>query len=201
MPTVKSWLRALGVLVLPAHASAQLRAELTPFVGSYYAMGSLGTLVAGVEEEKQENQPVFGGTLVVRLTQTLGVEGAFALTPSGVNVTGTANQGFSGTIMFASARARVSVPRTNLYGLGGLGLVVRGGQAWEGTQFTSLSSIAGIVGFGTQAEVSRSARIDVKAELNLYSADPDGDGASYESKVQADLLVGLGVPISLSRRR
>jgi hypothetical protein len=186
---------ALGVVFSPAVAHTQLRVDLTPFVGSYYALSKLGA--TGAAEERQENQPAIGGALLVRLSPTLGIEGSLALTPSGVNVTGASNAGFSGSIMFASARARFAVPRTNFYAIGGVGLVKRSGEAWDAPQFTSLSGVGGVLGFGTRAEVSRAVRIDVHAELQLYSLDPDGDGTAYDSKMQQDLIIALGIPLKL----
>ncbi len=188
----------VGSLGGPATAHAQLRVDLTPFVGSYYALAKLGN-TSTTSEEKQSNQPVIGGALFVRLTPAFGIEGAVTFTPSGSNITGATNQGFSGSIVFASARARLAAPRTNLYGLAGVGLVKRGGEAWNAPGFTSLTNLAGVLGFGTRAEVSPAVRIDVRAELQLYSVDPDGDGTAYQSKLQQDLIVTLGVPISLTR--
>jgi outer membrane protein with beta-barrel domain len=193
---------ALGALGSAPAAQAQLRLELTPFVGSYYALAQLG-LTDPAKEEKHLNQPALGGALVVRLTPIISVEGAFAFAPSGTNVTSATevNQGFSGTLIFASARGRFALPRTNVYGLAGVGIVRRGGEAWQASQFTKLTNIAGIVGFGARAEISPRVRLDVKAELQFYSFDPDGSaGTTYESKMQQDVIVTVGIPISLKRR-
>jgi len=191
----------LGLALDPANAHAQVRVELTPFVGSYYALSNLGRQAAN-EKERQANQPALGAVLFARLTPVIGVEGAFAFTASGTNVTSTGtvtNQGYSGNIIFASGRVRLSVPRTNLYGLAGAGIVRRGGQAWNSPVFTKLTNVAGVVGAGTRAEVSAAVRIDVKAEAQFYSLDPDGSGTAYASKLQTDVIFGVGIPISFSR--
>ncbi len=193
---------ALAVVVAsPAHA--QTRLDLIPFIGSYYATSPLG-LQAANSEERHENQAAIGAALFVRLSQTLGIEGSFAYTPSGTNITSdidsVANRGFSGNIIFADARVRFWFPRTNLYALAGAGIVSRGGEAWDFPNTTELTNVAGVAGFGVQAEVSPKVRVDLKIEVHVYSVDPDGDGTTYESKTVADILATVGVPIKLIGR-
>ena len=187
-----------------APARAQTRLDLTPFVGSYYALSALGLQTAN-REEKHENEVAVGAALLLRLSQTFGIEASFAYTPSGTNVTSSdttlaANAGFAGSIMFAGARARLWVPRTNFYGLAGLGIVSRSGEAWDFQNLTELTSIAGVGGFGVQAEASPTIRVDLKFEVQVYSFDPDGSGSQYESKTLADILATVGIPIRLMGR-
>ncbi len=182
-------------------AHAQVRFEIAPWVGSYYAVANTGLTEANTEE-RQENQPAFGVALVARLNQLLGAEASFAYVKSGVNIDRTgaaagARLALPGTLISASGRVRLWAPRSNFYGLAGAGIVSRGGDAWDG--FSSKSAIAGILGFGIQAEVSPAVRIDVKAEVQFYSFDPDGNGTTYESKLMPDVLVGIGIPIALNR--
>lgn len=192
---------ALAALVTPAPASAQRRLDLIPFVGSYYALSALG-LQAVDREEQHTNEVAVGASLLLRVSQTLGIEASFAYTPSGTNLTSTvaADTGYAGSIIFAGARARLWVPRTNFYGLAGLGIVGRGGDAWDFPGLTELTSIAGVGGFGVQAEASPTIRIDLKFEVQVYSFDPDGGGNQYESKTLADILATVGVPIRIAGR-
>jgi len=189
----------LALLCSFRSAPAQRRIEFTPFLGGYYALGGLGRQGTGVEE-RQENHVALGAALVLHLSPTFGVEGAVAATPSGVNLSGTTNPGLSGRVVFASVRARVSTAQANVYGLGGLGMVIRAGPAWSASQYTNLTSVAGILGVGAQAQVSTTTRIDLRAELNFYSIDPDGAGTMYKPALQSDLLVGIGIPIALTHR-
>jgi len=191
----------LAAMAVTAPVSGQ-RLDLIPFVGSYYATTPLGRQVSG-EEERHENQPAFGATLLLRLSQSIGIEASFAYTASGTNITSDVpvdNQGFSGSIIFAGARGRFWVPRTNFFGLAGVGIVSRGGEAWNFPNTTELTSIAGVAGFGVQAEVSPKVRVDLKIEVQVYAADPDGDGPQYESKTMPDVLATVGIPIRLMGR-
>lgn len=194
---------ALTAFVYPAVASAQGQIYLTPYFASYYATSSNG-LEAGDLSEKQENGPGLGAALGFKLSQVLGIEAAYTYVSSGTNIsgesTGAANLGFSGNIMFANARATITAPRSNFYGLAGVGIVMHGGNAWEGDVFTKLTSFAGVLGLGIQADVSPKVRIDVKVEAQLYSFDPDGgDGDAYASKFMPDIMVTIGFPLFLKR--
>ncbi len=191
---------ALTAFVYPAVASAQGQIYLTPYFSSYYATTSNG-LEIGDLSEKQENGPGAGVALGFKLSQVLGLEAAYTYVSTGTNISGASgaeNLGFAGNIMFANARATITAPRSNLYGLFGVGIVKHGGESWEG--FDNLTSFAGVVGLGIQADVSPKVRIDVKVEAQLYSFDPDGsDGDAYASKFMPDIMVTIGFPLFLKR--
>ena len=190
---------ALTAFVYPAVASAQGQIYLTPYFSSYYATTSNG-LEAGYLSEKQENGPGFGAALGFKLSQVLGIEAAYTYVSSGTNISGASeavNLGFAGNIMFANARATITAPRSNFYGLAGVGIVKHGGESWEG--FDKLTSVAGVLGLGIQADVSPKVRVDVKVEAQLYSFDPDGDGEDYASKFMPDIMVTIGFPLFLKR--
>ncbi len=204
MLTSLSACAVLAALATPSPASAQRRLDLIPFGGSYYALSALGLQTAN-REETHANEVAVGAALLLRLSQTIGIEASFAYTPSGTNVTASdttlaANAGYAGSIMFAGARARLWVPRTNFYGLAGLGIVSRSGEAWDFQNLTELTSIAGVGGFGVQAEASPTVRVDLKFEVQVYSFDPDGGGNQYESKTLADILATVGIPIRIAGR-
>jgi len=204
------WCIAAGAalaIVAAAPAAAQTRVELIPFIGSYYALSNTGLADPGdpSKTERHENQPAFGAALLVRVSQTLAFEGTFAYAPSGTNITSdstTLNRDFAGTVLLAGARARFWLPRTNFYVLAGAGMVSRGGEAWDFANLTELTSIAGVAGFGVQAEVSPTVRMDFKIEVQVYSFDPDGEGtaANYDSKTMPDILATVGIPIKLMGR-
>ncbi len=189
---------AVALLSVPTAARAQVQAEFTPFFASYYALTEDGFTGTGVTE-KQENEAGAGVSIGARLNQLLGIEGVFTFTPSGVTVTGDQNLGLSGTVMFADGRVRLWAPRSNLFGFVGGGVVLRGGDAWDAPVFTKLTTVQGVVGFGAQADVSRNVRFEVKAEVHVYSFDPDGSGTQWDSKMMPDVLVVVGLPIRLNR--
>ncbi len=192
---------ALTAFVYPAVASAQGQIYLTPYFSSYYATTSNGFEVSGLSE-KQENGPGAGLALGFKLSQVLGLEAAYTYVSSGTNISGASeavNLGFAGNIMFANARATITAPRSNFYGLVGAGIVKHGGEAWSFDEFDKLTSFAGVVGLGIQADVSPKVRVDVKVEAQLYSFDPDGDGDAYASKFMPDIMVTIGFPLFLKR--
>ncbi|HMA45049.1 MAG TPA: hypothetical protein VKO86_13585 [Gemmatimonadales bacterium] len=205
---------------VPSAAHAQGKIELTPFVGSYYALTKMctdcnkdGSNVTG----HQLNAFAVGGRLSYWVSNTIGIEGSFAYAPSraeervGISGFGLAASG-KGRIMQASGRFLYRPQRTNLHFIVGAGIVSRGDTAWQAFKENSpdgvgakLTSVAGILGAGVRASVTPKFALNLAAELNLYSFDPrlaqvtsPAPNSANGSKLQADLLVTIGVPITLS---
>ncbi len=211
-----------AAVVVPSAVQAQGKIELTPFLGSYYALakmcsdcennGNVDKITA-----HQVSAAAIGGRLSYWISNTIGVEGAFAYTPSQaeerfqVSGFGLAVSG-KGRVMQASGRLLFRPQRTNLHFIVGAGIVSRGDTVWKAFQFRSdspdsvgakLTSVAGILGLGVRASVTPKFALNVSAEVSLYSFDPHLAATSATSsanggKLQADLLVSVGVPISLS---
>jgi len=207
---------------VPSAAHAQGKIELTPFVGSYYALAKMcsdcennGNTIKLTAH--QLSAATIGGRLSYWLSNTMGIEGAFAYTPSQaeerfqVSDFGLAASG-KGRIIQASGRVLFRPQRTNLHFTVGAGIVSRGDTVWQAFQFrddspdsigAKLTSVAGILGVGVRASVTPKFALNVSAELNLYSFDPHlaatpATSSANGGKLQADLLVSVGVPISLS---
>jgi hypothetical protein len=187
---------------LPRSAAAQV--EFTPFFASYYAVTPINSDVdgTGTIEERQTPAPAVGGRLTFWLGSSFGIEGAGSFALSGTrfvadNDTG-GDAGFSlgGTLITGSGRLLYRPARTNLHLLIGGGVVSRGGDTWDFTNITSKTDIGGVVGFGVKAAVTPKFSLNVGVESFLYSADPDGDGAAYDTEFQADIYVTIGIPIS-----
>ena len=124
---------------VPSAAHAQGKIELTPFLGSYYALTKMctdcnkdGSDVTG----HQVNAFAFGGRLSYWVSNTIGVEGAFTYAPSraeervGISGFGLAVSG-KGRIMQASGRLLYRPQRTNLHFIVGAGIVSRGDTVWQ----------------------------------------------------------------------
>ena len=203
-----------GSLVTPSAARAQAKFELTPFVGSFYALGKMcsdcgndGNNVGG----RQVNSAAIGGRLTYWVSRTVGLEASGAYTPSRVEEFATDTTGFAlaasakGTILLASARALFRPARTNLDFIVGAGIVHRGGNEWKllhDSAGTKVTSVAGVLGVGVRAAVTPKFALQVSAEGNFYSFDPmlgPSSKRSNGSKLQSDFVISIGVPITLSR--
>ncbi|HET7038342.1 MAG TPA: outer membrane beta-barrel protein [Gemmatimonadales bacterium] len=204
----RSWLAAVACLLgmaLPATAVAQV--EFTPFFASYYAVTNIDDAFQGDASisEKQYAAPGFGARLTYWMGRSLGIEGAGSFAFSGTRFVaegpgGSAGASLAGTIMTGSARILYRLPRTNFHMLLGGGVVSRGGDTWDFGFITSKTDIGGVVGFGVRAAITPKLALNVNLESFLYQADPDGDGSEYEGKMQADIYVIIGVPISFGGR-
>jgi hypothetical protein len=195
----------LGIVALvPFALEAQQRTEITPFVASYYHLTHLasGTSTAGNDFNfDQKNAVAFGGRITVPIGGRVAIQGEFTFATSGLAVTekngigpgldGGLSQ--DGNIIFGSLRAVLSPRRSNLFLLAGPAIVKRGGDAWDGVKSSDITDFGGVVGFGFRANVTPRFRVNFTAESYLYSFD----GGGSDSKFQSDLLVSLGIPISL----
>jgi hypothetical protein len=207
-------------LATPRAAGAQAKFELTPFLGSFYPLAKIctncnanndGTNYQG----RMVNSAAVGGRLTYWVSSTIGIEGSFGFTPSRIEERQD-SAGFgvafsaAGHILLPSGRLLFRPARTNLHFIIGGGVVIRGGDFWKNRKdFSKLTSPAGILGLGVRASVTPKFVLIVSAEGSFYSFDPmlgahaPPNPAPFDqpngSKLQADLLVSVGVPITLSR--
>lgn len=196
-------------MLVPSLLSAQLRTEITPFAASYYGATHLGEGSAGLFAGNpftidQNNAFALGARLTFPIGAQIALEGEFAYAMSGLSITeedGVASGidgGISqnGNVMFGSFRAVYSPRRSNLFVLVGPAVVTRGGDAWDGVDKGDITDFGGVVGLGIRANVTPRFRLNITAESYLYSFD----GGGPDSKFQSDILVSIGVPISLGGR-
>jgi hypothetical protein len=203
--------------VLPSVAAAQNKFSVTPWVGSYFAIskfyddnldltviGGTGTAAITVS---QNNTAMFGLRVSVPIGATLAAEGSFGYAKSDVFFRiANAQPPFDlsdtdkGSVIIGSVRAVIKPRRSNLsIVLGGI-LVNHGGSFWDDPSFDGKkTSFGGVVGFGLRANVTPRFPIDIRAEANLYSFNPDkGDNASlgfFPGKFQQDLVFSVGIPL------
>ena len=195
---------ATVLMLTPAAASAQGRIELTPFGASYYALTHLAT---GTDPNNgneiridQTNAFAVGARLTVPVGARFSVEGEFTFTMSGLRFTeddllGPGLDGGlaqDGNIIYGSIRGVFSPRRSNLFLLAGPAIIRRGGDAWDGADGSDVTDFGGVVGFGIRANVTPRFRLNFTAETYLYSFS----GGLADSDFQADVLVGVGVPIA-----
>lgn len=200
-----------SAVVTPGTARAQAKFELTPFFASYYALLTMSNDANGDGSNvkiQQTAASTWGGRLTYWVSPTIGIEGAGAYTKSGLrafaNDTSTGGFSFSvaGNIVTASARMLYRPARTNLHFIIGGGIAHRGGTFWKNEHdqdTTKLTSPMAILGAGVRASVTPKFALNVSLEANLYSFDPDGNATAMKSKLNADVLLSIGVPITLSK--
>jgi hypothetical protein len=188
-------------LCFATHARAQAQFQAIPFVAGYYNLAGLGSSSDPDFQAEQDNSVALGLTLSVMFSDIFGAELSGAWSPSNPRLqlcdpgTGVcAFAPFNGSLILADLVAKYSPRRSNVFGIAGLGLVKRGGEAWEGTD--GLTSFAGILGIGVVAQVAPKFALDVRAESFFYTFDPDGsDTDVFDSALAVDILVKIGVPI------
>jgi len=219
--TLAGMLAGAAAVAVPSVVHAQGKLELTPFLGSYYALTKMCSDCykdsSGVTGH-QANSVAVGARLSYWISNTIGIEGAFTYAPSrgeqraelsgfGLAVSG------KGRLIQASGRLLYRPQRTNLHFIVGAGIVSRGDTVWQAFKDGSvdgvgakLTSVAGILGVGVRASVTPKFALNVSAETSIYSFDPrfsqttsPAPNSSNGSKLQADLLVTIGIPITLSR--
>ena len=202
-----------SLLLLPATVSAQASVEITPFIGSFYALSSVseqtdvplpsfGGAPPGDIVREQEDGPMLGARVSFPLSGTIRAEGAlgFAFSNGRLDqrprLDPDAGFGVSGDghVYMVSARALIRPRRQNFYGIAGLGLVGRGGEFWEDADQSA--RLAGVVGFGVRAAVSPRLSLNFSAEAFLYSFSYSSSSVPNSgSKFQQDIVVSVGIPI------
>lgn len=211
-----------GALASPSAAAAQAKFEFTPFLGSYYPLANMctdcnnnndGSAYVG----KQLSTVAIGAGLSYWVSRTVGIAASAAWSPSRVEETQSdtsaalRNLGIStgtsvkGTIFLATGRVIFRPARTNIHFIVGAGIAKRGGEFWKFIKDSAsgkTTSPLGVLGIGVRASVTPKFQLDINAEGNFYSYDPHfgvGTNNSNGTKLQSDLLLTVGVPITLSK--
>jgi hypothetical protein len=192
---------------------AQAQVEVTPFVASYYPLSTLNERTdvplpsfqgtpPGTINREQDNGPMLGARASTPLTGNIRLEGEFGVAFSNVSQSQLPRDSVgagltvrqSSHVFLGSARAVLRPRRQNFYGLAGLGIVARGGEAWKGVE--QKAKVAGVLGIGVRAAVNPKLSLTFSAESYIYSFSLNSAQLfNSDSKLQADLVVAVGVPI------
>lgn len=206
---------ALAIVAMPAALQAQNKFEFTPWIGSYFAMtdfynddfdltniGGTGTTNITVN---QENTAMIGARASIPVGATLAAEASFGFARSNARLVikdafGSLDGATTGksNVMIGSLRAVIKPRRSNLSVVLGAIVVNHGGDFWDGAD-GKLTSFGGVIGLGFKANVTPRFPVQIRAEGNFYSFDPDeGDNTSagfYPGKMQSDVVFSIGVPL------
>ncbi|HEX4628470.1 MAG TPA: outer membrane beta-barrel protein [Gemmatimonadales bacterium] len=195
-----------ALLGLPSVGGAQSKFEVVPFLGLYIPTANVveqvnASCACQVSTRQKTNIDV-GARLAMWISDRLSLEGSIGYSPSGVTTTAAlyGRADTSARVTTASARVLAALgPRTlNRYVFvsGGIGLVVRGGDAWTGA--SGRTRFGGTLGVGMRFEVA--PPLAVRAELDdwLYSAQfSSASTPQTQSKFQSDLVLSLGLAVPI----
>ncbi len=190
-------------------AAAQVRVEVEPAFGVYNGLNSF--------TQPTPANPVNPGEAIAQGT---------ALT-FGVQATGWVGSGVGVRFLAFNAASEVGLSEANYFDVpdvpanvtilglealwplrpfasqlrvflaGGIGLVLRDGDAYDGFQGTS--DLGGLVGIGSRYVLSDRLSLQGDLQLALYSLSLTGPtGLEYPSAFQADLLVTFGLAVTLT---
>lgn len=197
---------ALALLpVVPAALQAQ-RVSVTPLVGVYAPTENLYEAkpgqVSGAQIYKLDAGTAYGGAIGLWFGPKVGVSVSGMVVPThlrqnagsgSVLTEARLTQGsMQAVFLLASADATV-VPYLN----GGLGVVARGGEAFESSEETH--SLSGIFGAGTAVRLGVVA-LTVGAEVIDYSASYDRAGGPARRFAQRDVQLRVGLGTSFGGR-
>lgn len=216
---------ALFVAMAPSqHAGAQVSTEIIPFVGSFVPLSDWGTLdeptISAHNRFRQQLGVLAGLRARVTLSDALGVEATGAYVNSGWTEERQSTTGadlaqqiaytLHGRIIMANLRATYRPRRSNLYGLGGIGYMLRGGRAWDEGLWSSVSAeptrynksnLTAIVGAGLRAAANPRVSTDITVELHFHDRGRVARGFAFAGSnysnggLQTDLVITAGIPI------
>ncbi len=192
----------------PALAQAP-QFELVPYVGAFVPLGDLSDQpldIGGMtlDRAKQSTSLAFGGRAVLWLAGPVGVEGSLLYAPSEAE-TAVAGVTRDAYVWAGAGRLllKLGVPGAPVHFLldGGIAVIGRGGDAYDGVSGTS--KVGGVVGVAGRFGLSDRFAIRLDAESYVYRARlrPEGLQPPVElgSKLQGDVVLSAGLVIGLGR--
>lgn len=201
-------------LILPAAnpAVAQARVDFSPMLALYAPLVDLADQNGSTA--RQDGAAMFGVRTAVWPSSKIGVEFSVAFGSSGVNDGASIDE--HGQLWLETARLLYGLTKGTTqcaeseggclpaaYLAAGVGLISRGGAAWNNV--TGTSSLGGSLGAGFRVPAGK-VSFRVEGELFLYSASFTQSGATVFtqagiskniSKFQEDLLLSLQLSIPL----
>ncbi len=211
----------LLIALAPSTLAAQAQFAVSAFGGVYLPTADLFEGVVPTQDAgnislkfSQSTSWTVGGRLAVWPSARIGIEAEAAYVPSSVqgDILGTVDGNvipisgdvdanlFLGSINLMYALIRPPLEPLLIYISGGVGLVSRGGDFYDGLQDTS--DIAGVAGLGLKYGVARALwlRVDLRDYISSFNETILSDAAltGGGSKLQNDLLIVASIELFLS---
>jgi hypothetical protein len=198
---------SVGLVVLclasAAPALAQMpKVEFTPYAGALLPLSNV--IEETGSEAKHDVGVAFGGRVTVWLpASNVGIEGTGAYALSDLELTslpGSSTADANVALAGAKILFRVQPPTgiASFHFGAGPALVIRGGDAYTGTEGTT--DFGGLANVGASFKVGPFIGVRIDVEDYISSAKfSDGAGTETNSKFQNDLVVSGGVLISVGK--
>jgi len=147
-----------------------------------------------------------GARLTVWLSRWVGVEAALACAPSSVELSVTSSEDYEASeildamLLAATGRALLRFPLPSdvatLHVAGGLGVLNRSGDGYEG--FSRTNELVAVLGLGMNVRISESLAIRVDLEDYLSSPSLAYGDSQVENHFQHSLVIACSLAVSLS---
>jgi hypothetical protein len=221
MPRYRALVLAILLALLPSSLAAQVQVAVSGFGGVYLSTadlfdGVVPTRDFGTAALKFSQQTGFtvGGRVAIWPTSRFGVEAEAAYVGSDVEGTFLASVGgnlvpqsgkddanlFLGSVSVVYAVIRPPLEPLSIYISGGVGLVSRGGDAFN--NFDDTSDVAGVAGVGLKYGVARGTwiRVDVKDYISSFEEKALSGAAvsGGDSELQNDLLITASIELAFA---
>lgn len=206
---------AVAVLLMSAASSgsAQITFSINPNVGLYVPHGAplfdAPSTASDLESKKPVGGPVFTTRLAAWFTPNLGFEGSVGYSPAFIAVKSQDGsvEDIRQSLLLTSVRSVYRFPGDKIARLGfqigtGVGLVDRGGPAWENTP--TGPAFAFVVSGGVRAQLSPKKPLAFRMELEDYISWAQfrlDSGAYTRGRAYHDLVYSLGVVFAVQPRR
>lgn len=189
-----------AAVATPPPVAAQVK--VSPAVGLYMPVGNLvqGNLATGGEIRRQLPAGLIGVRIAAWPNHRFGLEGGITFSPSQVAVTDSLRTvDVTSGVMLASARAFVALgpqaARWSIHLGAGVGVVSRGGRAFDNTSGSSAPALA--LSAGVRTRMRRTA-VQMRFELEDYVLSArfnKGLPSETAARMHHDILWSLGVTV------
>lgn len=208
-------LAGLALFAGPIEARAQARFEITPTLGYYTPLADVIS-ESGFSPLRQDGTTAFGARATIWSSAQVGWDLSVAYARSGVNDGGSVDT--HGHLLLSSLRLLYKLSQgttrcletqggcyPSVYLAAGIGLVSRGGAAWQNSDGSSIdgtTNLTGDLGAGLRIPAGHLA-VRIEGEVHLYSASftPQSTGTATQSQFQKDLILSIGLAIPLASGR
>lgn len=211
--TLRVALAAAGAALWPSAAPAQV--ELSPAIGLYWPIGEWTQQSDGgtgfTARRHQIPAAVVGARLTVSASKLLAFEGSFAFSPSQVAVSTEGGiHDITAGVILTSARAMFNVAKLvdgqpedrvawDLKFGAGVGLVHRGGSAWENTSGVTAPAI--VFSAAARTPIAGSVMLGLGLEDFVSWAQFDkGLPSQMRARMHHDFIVSLSMVVQVGGR-
>ncbi|HET6777278.1 MAG TPA: hypothetical protein VFH26_00135 [Gemmatimonadales bacterium] len=208
-PTLLAAMTIIGVILVPRGSSAQIRAEVGPYLGLYVPTASFGsapfaTPIPLPASTRHSTAGVVGAKAAIWLGSHIGLGLQVGKVSSSARTRDEGSREMEQAARITLGAVQLLVPlripslqgRGHAHLSGGLGLIRRTGEFYE--TYDRVRNAAGIVGVGSDFAIAGPVNVTLDFEAYLYSLHLQQSGDTrFESDFQTDLLARVGLVLRL----